>query len=214
MDKYDLVTDIIGNPEKYSKDQLNTILSDPETRWLYNLLCKADSAVGHHMTVDVEKEWQTFSTRHKARLQHRPALWAGNRAASIAAVALTSLAAVALGITVTMSVIDRKTSASAIETSAQVGTETYADIAEIQEPSDTAALPAAPVIFEDEALRSIMATVARTYNVDVRFMNRQTADLHLFYKFDPTLTLDEIIAQLNTFEQIDIKRNGRIIEIN
>lgn len=40
MDKYKLVLDIIEHPDKYSSEKLQTILSDPKTKELYNLLCK------------------------------------------------------------------------------------------------------------------------------------------------------------------------------
>ena len=45
MDRYELVLEIIEHPEKYSADRLSEIFSDPETKKIYNLLCKTDSAI-------------------------------------------------------------------------------------------------------------------------------------------------------------------------
>ncbi|MFA4087158.1 MAG: DUF4974 domain-containing protein, partial [Paramuribaculum intestinale] len=71
-----------------------------------------------------------------------------------------------------------------------------------------------PVMFENEPLEKIMKEVAGAYGVDVRFDNREAALLHLYYKFDPSLPLTEIVEQLNTFEQINIKHNGNILTID
>ena len=45
MDKYDLVLDIVEHPEKYTSEQLAEIMSDPDTKEGYNMLCKVDSAI-------------------------------------------------------------------------------------------------------------------------------------------------------------------------
>lgn len=56
MDKYELVLDIIEHPDKYTSEQLQEIMSDPETRKIYILLCKIDSAieVGAAAGIDVD----------------------------------------------------------------------------------------------------------------------------------------------------------------
>ena len=59
-----------------------------------------------------------------------------------------------------------------------------------------------------------MGKVAAIYGVIVRFNHRESATLHLYYKFDPALSLDEVVAQLNTFEQINIRRDSDTIIIN
>lgn len=60
----------------------------------------------------------------------------------------------------------------------------------------------------------IMKAVSANYGVDVVFNNKEAATLHLYYRLDPSLTIDEVISQLNTFEQIDIKRQGEMLTIN
>lgn len=80
--------------------------------------------------------------------------------------------------------------------------------------ADTVSALTAPVMFEDEPLEAIMNTVARAYGVEVRFNNDKAASLHLYYKLDPSLPLDEVVSQLNTFEQINIRRNGNTLTID
>ena len=62
MDKYDLVLDIIEHSEKYSSEQLAEIMSEPETREIYNLLCKTESAIKDSEEPDVSNEWEKLGS--------------------------------------------------------------------------------------------------------------------------------------------------------
>ncbi len=218
MDKYDLVLDIIEHPDNYTSQQLSEILSDPESREIYNLLCKTDSAVNFNSrTVDVDGEWEMFAAKHAG---HRRRLfrWAGSRAASIAAIVGTSIAAMAAGIAVTVSVMesgkepiaeeDVTKVAAAVESPART---VAADT--IITPVDTIRTTAELIMFEDVALKEVMKEIADVYQVEVRFTNKETASLRLYYRLNTALSLDEVISQLNTFGHIDIKRNDNIIII-
>ena len=71
-----------------------------------------------------------------------------------------------------------------------------------------------PVMFEDESLEKIVREIAEAYGVEVRFDNIDAASLHLYYKFNPLLPLDEIVEQLNTFEQINIARQDNLLIVD
>ncbi|MDE6769317.1 MAG: DUF4974 domain-containing protein [Muribaculaceae bacterium] len=212
--KYDTVFDIIDHPEKYPVDRLNEILSDPETREIYNLLCKADSAIEADKEVDVDAQWEDFSQKHFIRRRTFLTRF-GSRAASIAVIICTSLVAVAAGIAVTVAVMDHKSelvSNKEIKTETSSITTPSSNVTTVQ--TDTTEVPTAPVMFENEPLETIMKTVAAVYNVEVKFNNEEAANLHLYYKLNPSLPLDEVVSQLNTFEQINITRNGNILTID
>ena len=212
MDKYELVLDIVEHPEKYTSEQLAEIMSDPETREIYNLLCKTNSAIEANEEVDVDAEWENFSEKHAVR-PRRSKFWFGNRAASIAAIVGTSIVAVAAGIAVTMTVIDHKPEPIAenvvVDTSViAVSTDT------LTTKNDSVLVSLTPIMFENKPLEKIMKEVADSYGVEVKFNNKEAALLHLYYKFDPSLPLTEVVEQLNTFEQINIKQNGKILIID
>ena len=214
MDKYQLVLDIIEHPAKYTEERLAEILSDPETREIYNLLCKADSAIMANKEVDTDAQWADFTRKHIIRPRHHFS-WFGSRAASIAAIICTSIVAVAAGIAVTVSVIEH-TDKPAVSDEPQI-TVTPTEIpqeTEVHAPTDSIATAAEPVMFVDAPLNAIMEQIAVTYGVQVRFNNDEAAGLHLYYRLNPELTLDEVVAQLNTFEQIDITRNGNTLTID
>lgn len=211
MDKYDLVLDIIEHPEKYTSEQLADIMSESETREIYNLLCKTESAIKDSEEPDISTEWKKFSNSHLAH-SRRAFLWLGSRAASIAAIVGTSIVAVAAGIVVTVSVIDYKSEPIA-ENTAVAPSDVAVSSDTIITKCDTVNVSLTPVMFENEPLEKIMNEVAKAYRVEVKFNDVNVASLHLYYKLDPSLTLDEVIEQLNTFEQINIRQNGNTLTI-
>ncbi|MDE6288931.1 MAG: DUF4974 domain-containing protein, partial [Muribaculaceae bacterium] len=213
VNKYDLVLDIIEHPEKYESDLLKEIMSDPETAEIYHLLCKTDSAVKAHKEIDVDAEWKRFSATHSTR-PRRYFKWMGSRAASIAAVIFTSIVAVAAGIAISVSIED-KSAPTVIEDNRETAEVSNADNTSevIIAQTDSVTADPTPVLFENESLETIMNEVATAYDVVVKFNNDEVSDLHLYYRLDPALSIDEVVSQLNTFEQINIKRNGNTLTI-
>ncbi len=220
MDKNDLVLDIIGNPGKYSAEEIKEILSDPETLKIYNLLCETVSTVGSqfdmHEQADVDREWINFSRRHSRG--SRLAFWGMNRAASIAVLLISALAAVAIGVAVTLSITGSKPASDPRTASHQSVSANERDSktpdGTITAENDSVAAVDDPILFEDVPLQTILFEVGKIYGVEVRYNNRRTASLHLYYRLDPHLSLDEIIRQLNNFDQINISREGNTINID
>ncbi|MDE6352803.1 MAG: DUF4974 domain-containing protein [Muribaculaceae bacterium] len=214
MDKYDLVIDIVEHPEKYTAEQLNEILSDAETKEIYNLLCKTDSAIVSDKKIDVDLEWDVFSKKYSVGSRSR-FFWFGSRVASIVVIVATSLVAVAAGIVVTVSVIGHKQSFENEDVNAgQSVVEVTEDIDTMVVKNDTVGVVRVEVIFENESLEKIMSVIAYAYNVEIQFDNKEAAALHLYYKLDTSLTLGEVIDQFNTFEQIHIQHKGKTLKIN
>lgn len=211
MDKYDLVLDIIEHPGDYTTGQLQDILSDSEAKEIYTLLCKTGDAVRRVDEPDVDAEWDAFSQSHP--LPRRHYLWRGSRAATVAAIVGMSLVAVAAGIAFTVALtVTKPVHAGGEVTVTSSDMSVAAD--SLAAGEDTLKVNPTPVMFENEPLENIMKEVAAAYGIEVKFNNRQAAMLHLYYKFDPTLSLNEIVEQLNTFEQIDIRRSGDILIID
>ncbi|MCM1032581.1 MAG: DUF4974 domain-containing protein [Odoribacter sp.] len=212
MDKYNIVLDLIEHPDKYSTQKIEEILSDHEVKTIYCLLCKTKSTFSTtDDNADVDVEWRRFSNAHtnpKFRF-----LRIGFRAASIATIALSSLAVVALTITFAVKKFEpiQTTVDITIDevTSTPMVNNAMTDV--VEHPPVVAAVP---TVFEDVALDTILNYIARINNIEVDFKHPETARLHLFYKFDPNLPLEETIEQLNTFEQINIRITSKRIIVN
>lgn len=63
-------------------------------------------------------------------------------------------------------------------------------------------------------LEEILSHVAEVHHVTVEYKRPETAQLHLYYKFNPTSPLQETVGQLNTFEQININISGKKIIVD
>lgn len=210
--RHAIVLDIIEYPQRYTSSQLEEILSDPETRGIYNLICKCDSTIKSGKPIDVDDEWKKFS-RMKAAPHSRSFIWSGSRAAAIAAIIFTSLIAIAAGIAIMIAVKNNDPKSTSEKTSNINNISNTTPDASAIEPQDSIMPATIPVMFEDNSLADIMKTIAATYGVEIKFNNREAEYLHLYYRLDPSLTIDEIISQLNTFEQININHSGNTLTI-
>lgn len=210
----DKVLDIIEHPDRYSKEQLCQLLSDPEVREIYELLCMTDSSIeASELKTDVEAEWEAFSRNHPVR-RSRIFPWLGTRAASIVAIAATSIVAVAAGIAVTLAVSYHKSAhvSQKEPIASDIAGKAIPD--RQSEVKDTLLTAVVPIMFEDEPLESIMKAIEAAYGVDARFNDKEKANLHLHYRLNPELTLEQVVSQLNTFEQININLNGNQLTID
>lgn len=209
MDKYDHVFDIIEHPESYPDTRLSEILADDETREIYNLVCKTRStAAGAPLPMcdDVDAEWTRFEERR--RVPRFKFLWLSGRAASVAVLLLSSLVAVAIGVVVKVTVFDRDADAeftAAKPDAAVVSGSVVAANDSVAELQTTDTADAEPVLFEDAALSEIIEAISKAYGVKAEFKSDAAASLRLYYRFDPSNTLDAVVGQLNTFGQINIR---------
>lgn len=214
MDKYDIIFDLVEHPDRYSREQMTEILSDPEAREIYNLLCKSASAVAAASADDddVDAEWRKFAADNLAG--HPRLMWFGRRAASVIGFALLSLVAVAVGIAVAMAVIERKPDTATEAVSADDAPETVIELHRPDEAGDSVAVLTSPIVFENETLENILALVASHYSLDVKFSDSAAADLHLYFNFDPQLSVSQVVDRLNTFEQINIRLDGKTLTVD
>lgn len=214
MDKYEIVFDIIGHPEKYSADRLAELFADKEIADIYNLVCNTHAAVkSHSVSIDVDDEWSRFSRRNGLRggSRRRPAI---GRVASIALLFLSSLVALAVGFAVKTSFVNEKPGG----TSPDEADDEIENLLSVTVTDDTTGVDARrtlqPVLFEDETLGNIMQAIGDHYGLKVNFRNEAAADLRLYYKFDPTHTVEEIVESLNTFDGINILIDDNILWVD
>ncbi len=210
MDKYDQILDLIEHPENYSPQQIEALMADEELREVYDLMCETGSALYTPQPVDVEAEWKSFSSRHLRKRFRLPRSW--NRAASIAALISVSVAALAIGAGVAMKVASDRNRVERIAETADVkaaAEDAIADTIIVENADD---VEASPVLFEDETLSSILEYVSGFYGKELRYEAPESGELRLYYRWDPALTLEEVLEQLNNFGEINLRLDeGTII---
>ena len=210
MDKYLRTIDMTEHPEKYTDKELREMLDDPETRNLYETLCDAYSALKPAPNLsdeDVEREWQRFmngkmkgSARGTLRIMHI----FGRRIAAATFIAITSVAALAVGVGFVMG----RNSARSMPEQAVVTREATTVIScagdTITGVADTMAV-AGNIVFENETLGTILDDMADFYGLNLETDNNTLLNIRLFYRWDRSDSVEEVVRQLNNFEKINLK---------
>ncbi|MDE7345734.1 MAG: DUF4974 domain-containing protein [Muribaculaceae bacterium] len=219
MENYDIMLDLTEHPEKYSPDEVREFLSHPEMKEIYEILCKTSSVLNSNDRISdefIDMEWQRLNTEYSAEHKNgkpffKRLLIPSSRIASFVVIILTSMVALAVGIVVSVSVIDKKTDAPEVEKPLETSnkTMTFSDTITMS-PKDMKA-EVNPVIFEDASLEEILKVISEHYDVRVEFRDQESSGIHLFYKFDSRLPLEDILDQLNTFDRIDIRKEGNLL---
>lgn len=217
MGNYNIVFDLIEHPENFSSEEVHEILSNPEMKEIYKILCKLSTVLNAENNISeelIDEEWERLNAEPamKPEIQKcfKGHLISSSRAASVSLIFFSSLIALAVGISVSFSVAHKKSKDSSEFSSTNVtqmvssGDTTTSKVNEEIEKSG-------PVIFEDTPLDNILKIVSHNYDVSVKFRNPDTAEIHLFYKFDARKPLEDIVEQLNTFERISISIDGDTI---
>lgn len=218
MDKIDRLFDAIEHPDRYSDEEINSMLADSEVREVYTLLDKTKSSLTRIAAPNVDAEWDAFkNTRLNARKHTRFRLinmFSRNVAASIA-IGLASLAAGAavVGVCVNYALNYKgkttpQTEITRTETVATVSADT------IKAVDDTPVVPPATIIFDNEPLETIANRIAEYYGCNAEFSADAPKALRLYYRWNQAQTLDEVIEGLNNFERIHITAKGQTIKID
>ena len=206
MDKNELLFQMMEQPEQYSDEQWREILADEECKELYTMLSKVQSAVeverinATMSEKQIDREWDMFRARHDAS-NHFP------RWQRIAAVVAIVTVCVGLAIAAIYTHIfgkqDNDTSkSSTIEiVSDDLESTTLPDQeTEIEKPQ--------PCLYDNVPLSQIINNLSDNYNVQVEWRSDEARDLRLYYQWEPSFTLDKVVEMLNSFEAINITREG------
>lgn len=215
MNKYDIVLDIIEHPDKYSDEEIANMLSDKETAEIYEAVALTASSVKSDLDdPDVEKEWIRFKRQNDV-ISTRRAFKPGIRAASLGLLIVSSLAALSIGIGVSIGFSGDST--PGISKDSEVKNESSAE-AIISEP-DTSAIEdsitanATPILYEDAYLREILDEVCRIYHYPIKYESGNTPELRLYFRLDPSASLQETVERLNMFDSFDISLEGDTIKV-
>ena len=216
-DDTDRLLDALEHPENYTDAEVEQILADPEAREVYDMMRKTADASASVPEIDLDEEWQRFEAKHTGR---KPAIvrWltfmaSRNAAAAVLAIVGT-LAVVAATLGVTHYIGIQKELAQAHQAEQQEQTVAInADVA----ADDTIAAEGAPqpetILFKGETLETILGDIAKYYGATVKFDQDASKSLQLSFEWNRALPLDEVVEQLNNFEQIDITLTDNVLTV-
>ena len=207
MDKFEKILDIIDHQEKYSDEEIREILQDEECRKLYQTMVEVDSALESlSPIINVDEEWEKFSQEHQLqeKATHPITSWR-KLAASIAGFVL--IAGIAFAAIHTY--IKRR------QEPPQVTADTHPEAIKSDSAKQVAAKdslthpkPEKPAIhktFENVAFEQMLSEIASYYDLQVKFENNEDKTLRLYYEWNSHSSIENIVKELNQFENVNIE---------
>lgn len=216
-DKIDRLLDALEHPENYTDTEVAQILTDPEAREVYDMMRKTADASAPVPQINLDEEWQRFEakqTRRKPVIHRWLPFMASRNAAAIILALVGTLAVVAATIGVTHYFGTQKDLAQTQQTEQQEqAVVANTDIA----PADTIPAEVAPlpetILFKGESLETILADIANYYGASVKFNHDTAKSLQLYFEWNQALPLNEVVEQLNNFEQINITLTDNVLTV-
>lgn len=227
MDKIYRLLDALEHPDNYTDAELQSILEDPESLQIHDILCNVKAGSASAEQVDVDAEWQRFANLHtsssitegsktKITSSHRPLIMRlfGRHVAAAVIVACVALAGVATGIGVAISHKDKPAQPYTRVTVGADREKTQADQAASRTPGvEKSETDAEVITYRDQPLAVIIDQLAGYYGLKVNFSNAASKNLRLYFKWDQNCTPAEVVEQLNNFEQVRITLNGQTLTV-
>ena len=213
----DRLLDALEHPENYSDAEVEQLLTDPEAREIYDMLHKAADVSSPVPEINLDEEWRRFEAKQPKRspLIFRWLSFVASRNAAAVVIALVgTLAVVAATIGVTHYFIADNELAQTEQTEPQKRTNiANANVAPTGTiPSETTPLPET-IVFKGENLERILADIAEYYGATVKFNQDAAKSLKLYFEWDQSLPLNEVVEQLNNFEQTDITLTDKVLTV-
>ena len=216
MDKFEKILDIIDHQEKYSDEEIREILQDEECRKLYQTMMEVDSALENPSPIiNVDEEWEKFSQEHQ--LQEEATQNAAQEAASHPITSWRKLAASIAGFVLISGIAFAAihTYIKRSQEPTQVTADTHPEVIKSDSTKQVAARdslthpkPEKPAIhktFENVAFEQILSEIASYYDLQVKFENNEDKTLRLYYEWNSHSSIENIVKELNQFENVNIE---------
>lgn len=216
MDKFEKILDIIDHQEKYSDEEIREILQDEECRKLYQTMMEVDSALENPSPIiNVDEEWEKFSQEHQ--LQEEATQNAAQEAASHPITSWHKLAASIAGFVLISGIAFAAihTYIKRSQEPTQVTADTHPEVINSDSAKQVAAKdslthpkPEKPAIhktFENVAFEQMISEIASYYDLQVKFENNEDKTLRLYYEWNSHSSIENIVKELNQFENVNIE---------
>lgn len=216
-DNIDRLLDALEHPENYSDAEVEQLLTDSEAREVYDMLRKTADASAPVSEINLDEEWRRFEAKQPKRspvILRWLSFMASRNAAAVIIALVGTLAVVAATIGVTHYFNANKEIAQTEQTEPQKQTAIAdSNVAPTDTiPTETTPLPET-IVFKGENLERILADMAGYYGVTVKFNQDAAKSLLLYFEWDQSLPLNEVVEQLNNFEQINITLTDKALTV-
>ncbi len=206
-DNIDRLLEALDHNEYYSDEDIYELLKDPDVRDFYDNMSKTSSLLSDSSVrdIDIEEQWSKFISAHQdLKCRRRFSFFSRKIAVASVVLIITTIAIVAGTIAMKYSnvfsgsprdyksdskeVIGSRNETSVIKDSLS---EVYMQIPEIK-------------VFKDESFKQIISDVCAYYDASAEYKSQTTQDLRLYFNWDSSQSLDDVVDQLNSFDMIEI----------
>ncbi len=220
MDKTELLFRMMEQPEKYDEGQWREILSDKECHELYTMMAAARSAVEaerYDQRADdttVQQEWERFVAKHPHAGNSSRPIW--RRVAAVAAVIVIAASIVVAAVhTRGFGLLqERQSSDNSMQQTPVTATDVTSDVTENQEVIPTLTDNEAH-LYDDISLEQIIDDITAKYDIqEVEWRSEEAKSLRLYYRWEPSYSIDKVVDMLNSFQAFTIQRAGNKLIIS
>lgn len=215
MDKTELLFMMMEHPEQYSDQQWHEILMDKECHELFIMMSKVKSAIDidrldqQMSDGDADKQWELFQARHHLKADVLP-LWRKVAAAILVAIAFCGITVAAVHHYITAK---QDAPSTTVDNRHAVQKDDEQKLITVSS-DDVDDMTHEPRLYDNVPLEKIINDLAANYGVQVEWQIDEVRQLRLYYKWEPSYSLDKVVEMLNSFESFSITRNGDMLVIS
>lgn len=211
MERTELLLQMLEHLEQYSDEQWEEVLTDRECMELYDILSKTESAFQTKYAdavsdEEIQRRWNEFAANRAMRKHASPAI----RLRKIAAIIIVCIVVSGITLAAIRSGIFGKR--QPVKTEAVAKGEPVDKVRPVTAGKDTLPavkwVPATPVLFDNETLGKVMPEIASYYHMKLSWKSRGIQQLRLFFKWDRSNGIEQVVEALNNFQQFHITVSG------
>ena len=197
------------NPEHYSDEEIRQLMADEECRQLYEQMVRGTDAVfaakdykNEGMEEGRDESGFNVSTQPSGTLVRARLFPIGKVAAVFIGLLMLT------GITYAAFYIMRGEGGNT-NPELQESPALSAQQQKIGEQPADSTVTLEPVVFKDKELGTILSEVAAFYKCDIVYKNEKVKHVRLYFTWDKTKSIDEVVETFNKFERFHIIREEK-----
>ena len=205
MNKTELLFQMMEQPQLYTAEEWQEILSDEECREIYTLMAKTKSAFDSQKEIDdktIDVEWKRLTPSSRRNWLRVAAMFIG--VLMLSGITFAAIHVLRFMIVPKFHPVPTEQPLQAKPTAAQPADDNKSD--------STITMQA--VVFENVPLDSIIKEIAYYHHLDIELQNEEAKQLRFYFVWKQDDNLQEVIEKLNMFEHVNttVENNKLIVK--
>jgi len=199
-EKMKRLLEVQEHPERYTDEEIRQLMADEECQRLYEQMVRATDA----MFADQPSKGQEGCDVADITSRQSPRAMAVLTKVAAVFVGLLMLSGIAYA---TIHIVQHHAYGSPASPAQETSTTTRQGQQKARQEPDSTALQ--PVVFADAELHQILSEIATFYHCETVYRNERVKHIRLYFTWDKTAPIDDIVGTFNKFEQLNITLENR-----